>query len=610
MMAQRRRRARRAAHRHARYGPRHGSTIDAAPRRSRRQAAARRRSSCRVRRRTPATAARPARGAAGRGERLATRRRAGSTSKLTAEGPRLARASRNRASHRRAAAAGAAVAAALLEGGANASIARARRKGSRRRARVCPVAVLRRRRRRRRRGGVAAARRLAPPSGGGRSPRRRRRAAVTVAARRRAAAGTRPARTNGTAVRGARRAASRRRSRRIQKAGGSRRRVYALVARRRRRRLVRAARDRDVRLLDARDGRCTARMEGHADRVWALAGAGATRWRRRRADKTVRLWRPPSDGVRARARLPAVRAGRSPSTAGSCSRSAEVGAAVGTSTTARASARSWSRRRGAGTGDRDAVHSLRRRAPGDALASGCCASAPCASGDLGGARRRSARRAPPGAAGLAHADGRLCTAGSVCSALWDVRQGACTRARPATSGALYALAERDGLLVTGSVRGRQGAGARMGRSPQRSSGSGDGDRALRLAEGITARARASGLDRRRASVSGGFRLALAAAALRRRWRRRAGDAAAARARRRRRASAAEELGSLERFGYAALKYSARTPSSTPQWPSPLALRMSTAEPQLCRRLAVDGYRPSGDCRLLLDSRFGGDLSSF
>ena len=235
-----------------------------------------------------------------------------------------------------------------------------------------------------------------------------------------------------------------------QKAGGSEAAVYALVVG------VGgvvscAGRDRDVRLLDARDGRCTARMEGHTDRVWALAGAGDDTLASASADKTVRLWRPAERAcVRAlrghRGAVQALAVHRGLLLSGSADQSVRLwdlhdGACVGSLLESTA---------GRNNGDRDAVHSL-CPLPGDALASGCWGGA-VRIWDLHRCKATKTLTAHTGAVwALAHADGRLCTAGSDgLLKLWDVRQGACTGALgSATSGALYALAERDGLLVTG-----------------------------------------------------------------------------------------------------------------------------------------------------------------
>ena len=193
-----------------------------------------------------------------------------------------------------------------------------------------------------------------------------------------------------------------------------------------------------------------ARADGGAHRP-----RGARRRRRRHAGvgvghKTVRLWRPAERACVRTARPPrrvqALAVHRGLLLSGSADQSVRLwdlhdGACVGSLLESTA---------GRNNGDRDAVHSL-CPLPGDALASGCWGGA-VRIWDLHRCKATKTLTAHTGAVwALAHADGRLCTAGSDgLLKLWDVRQGACTGALgSATSGALYALAERDGLLVTG-----------------------------------------------------------------------------------------------------------------------------------------------------------------
>lgn len=210
-----------------------------------------------------------------------------------------------------------------------------------------------------------------------------------------------------------------------------------------------AGRDQDIRLLDPDNGKCTARMAGHTDRVWALARCDADTLASGGSDKCVRLWRPAEAAAVStfkghRGAVQALATHRGLLMSGSADQSVRLwdlaeGGCVGTLW------QSSERYR-----DKHAVHSLAVTG-GDVLASGCWGGG-LRLWDLHKCKCTKEFEAHTGVVwSLLHSEGRLCSAGSDGQIkLWDARGGACTGTLGTSAiGALYCLAERDGLLFSG-----------------------------------------------------------------------------------------------------------------------------------------------------------------
>lgn len=218
-----------------------------------------------------------------------------------------------------------------------------------------------------------------------------------------------------------------------------------------------AGRDKDVRLLDQTDGCCLKRMEGHTDRVYALAKTSNETLASGSADATVRLWRPKEDKCigKFKGHKGAVH-----------SLLTHKGLLI--SGSADQTVRLWDLREGLCVGslwqtnDGEKSHKEAQRAAVHSLT--VTRSDRLAAGTWGGTVRiwdlhRSTRVASLDAHSgqvwsLLHAEGVLYSAGSDGTVkLWDTRsatpQAAGTLGSSATSGPLYSMVERDGLLLTG-----------------------------------------------------------------------------------------------------------------------------------------------------------------
>lgn len=214
-----------------------------------------------------------------------------------------------------------------------------------------------------------------------------------------------------------------------------------------------AGRDKDVRILDPTDGCCMSRMEGHTDRVWALAKVDEDTLASGSSDKTVRLWRPAESRSMHvfkghKGAVQALQTHRGLLLSGSADQSVRLwdlaeGGCVGTLWQPAERSR-----------EKNSVHSL-ATTQSDVLASGTWGGQ-VRLWDLHRCRCTSSLDAHNGAvwALLHDQEGRrLFSAGSDGTVkIWDPRgagKHVGTLGSTSTSGALYALAERDGLLLTG-----------------------------------------------------------------------------------------------------------------------------------------------------------------
>jgi WD40 repeat protein len=216
-----------------------------------------------------------------------------------------------------------------------------------------------------------------------------------------------------------------------------------------------AGRDKDVRLLDPSDGCCLHRMEGHTDRVWALARTSDNTLASGSADRTVRLWRPKeSRCVGAfkghKGAVMSLLAHRGLLLSGSQDQTIRLwdlreGSCVGSL---------WQHTDGDKSAkERNAVYSM-AVARRDQLASGAWGGG-VRMWDMQRSRCVASLDAHSGAVwSLLHAEGVLYSAGSDGTVkMWDTRVAMPTPigtlGSSSTSGPLYSMVERDGLLLTG-----------------------------------------------------------------------------------------------------------------------------------------------------------------
>ena len=218
-----------------------------------------------------------------------------------------------------------------------------------------------------------------------------------------------------------------------------------------------AGRDKDVRLLDETDGCCLNRMEGHTDRVWALARTGDDMLASGSADKTIRQWRVTSHNNTKcvgsfkghKGAVMSLLTHRGLLISGSQDQTVKLwdlreGGCVGSL---------WQAAEGYASKERHAIYSL-AIARRDQLATGAWGGT-VRIWDLHRSRCTSTIEAHSGAVwSMLQAEGTLYTAGSDgVVKLWDTRtsspESVGSLGSASTSGPLYAMVERDGLLLTG-----------------------------------------------------------------------------------------------------------------------------------------------------------------
>ena len=214
-----------------------------------------------------------------------------------------------------------------------------------------------------------------------------------------------------------------------------------------------AGRDKDVRLLDPADGCCLKRLEGHADRVWALTRVSEDALASASGDRTIKLWRPADAKCIGtfrghKAAVMSLLTHRGLLVSGSQDQSIRLwdlqeGTCVGSL---------WQAGSGASK-ERNSVHSL-TIARRDQVAVGTWGGT-MRLWDLHRSRCVATFDAHAGAVwSMLQADGKLFSAGSDgIVQMWDARTSSQepigSLGSAATSGPLYSMVERDGLLLTG-----------------------------------------------------------------------------------------------------------------------------------------------------------------